>query len=240
MFVDKEIKFQINNNTDNPIEEEVEEEDEDEEDDDDMEIATTNNHSKDSELQNLEDDAGKALWESDEVVKTVHSKSGGDAISKSKNNEAESVALPIHEDHVAHSLIKQIIQFEVRYENRQSDDDDDDDDDDAAVVDTSLWDNDKKSTTTETTELTFTEHLINYFSSDENRLRIWLNCNRSCFVIVEMLKLNSIQSKFVNLLKDPKFSVHEFANKHSGAKTLNEQLVSFQTIPNSKKNKKSK
>ncbi len=118
----------------------------------------------------IDEDAGKSLWDDED--------SGSDHKDRKLSADTPQVPeLAIHENAVAHALLKQIVQFEASDEE----------------VDSTFWETHQKNNT-------FTSTLIELLHEDKQRLELWLSCNRSCFALVEMMKVKPEQARLLALI----------------------------------------
>jgi len=168
LFVEKALVFE-----DSPDDNDIEIDDggdADESADDEGEGRLAGSAVDDDELEPLEEDAGKSLWEDEDGSQHNDRKRSADSMSHADE-------LPIHEHPVAHALLKQIVQFEAS----------------ANDADKSFWETPENFNV-------FTSTLIKFLGEDKVRLATWLSCNRSCFALAEMLKVKSEEANILALI----------------------------------------
>jgi pumilio family protein 6 len=161
----------------------------DEEDDDEEEV-----------YEEDEDEDAKELREADEVMNDDEDESNTDIKSKSKafkakaapSNEEAKIELNIHEDPVAHLVLKHILKLEKQVENKEVD----------ASIDQSLWEN------SNIFPLQFGLRLLTLLNENKQLLKQWLTCNRPCFILSDILQITSAKKKGFDILKSYKKDIN--------------------------------
>jgi len=161
----------------------------DEEDDDEEEVDEED-----------EDEDAKELREADEVMNDDEDESNTDIKSKSKafkakaapSNEEAKIELNIHEDPVAHLVLKHILKLEKQVENKEVD----------ASIDQSLWEN------SNIFPLQFGLRLLTLLNENKQLLKQWLTCNRPCFILSDILQITSAKKKGFDILKSYKKDIN--------------------------------
>ena len=160
-------------------------------------------------------------------------KAGKQGESKDKVKEIEKV-LPIEEDSAVHVLLKRLLHFEAALEAEET------------HPDTALWahphrypvkvDNTKKGKRKRAEEkvdessdssVSLAGQILQYLKEKGAALvPQWVQKNRACFTLVELLKVRSVAKDLHEVLQVHKSLINQVADKNKGGKILQEAIES--------------